>query len=175
MKQRKEVTKMKKKTIITLAIVTVMGLGLLGSSSAFAQSKMDGQDHMSSLAQKIAEKFGLNQVDVQAVFDEEHETRKAGMKANFEDQLSQYVTDGKITEAQKQLILQKRSELDTAREAKRESSKNLTPEERKSQMEAERTSLEAWAEENGIEIQYLMSQGRKGHGTRGFGGHEDRL
>lgn len=162
---------MNKKTIATFAIVTVVGLGILGSSSAFAQTTANGQSPMSSLAQKIAEKFGLNQADVQAVFDEEHETRQASMKADFEARINQYVTSGKITEAQKQLILQKRSELAAAHKAQKESTKNLTPEERKSQMEAERTSLKAWAKENGIDIQYLMPQGGKGHGGhRGFGG-----
>lgn len=155
---------MTKKTIATYTLVTVMGIGLLGSSSVFAQTSTTTQNPMTSLVQRIATKFGLNQADVQAVFDADREAHHAEMKANFEKQLSQYVTDGKITDAQKQLILKKRTELEAAREAKKDSSTNLTPEERKSQMDAERTALETWAKENGIDMQYLMPKGGRRHG-----------
>ena len=75
----------------------------------------------------------------------------------------------KITEEQKQLILQKREEMHDAREAKRESNASLTPEERKSQMEAKKTELEKWAKENGIDMQYLMLGGRGHGGFKGMG------
>ena len=150
-----------------MAIATTLGLGIFGSSQAFAQTTTT-QNPMSSLIQSIATKFGLNQADVQAVFDAERQKHQAQMKANFEKQLTQYVTDGKLTEAQKQLILQKRSELQATRKSQKESNTSLTPEERKSQMDAEKTALQAWAKENGIAMQYLMPQGGRGHG--GFGG-----
>lgn len=164
---------MTKKTIVTYALLTVIGLGTIGTTSVFAQTPTDTQNPMDSLVQKIATKFGLNQSDVQAVFDADREEHHAEMKANFEKQLSQYVTDGKITDAQRQLILQKRAELDAAHEAKKDSATNLTPEERKSQMDAERTSLEAWAKDNGIDMQYLMPQRGKGHGDF-RGNHKER-
>ncbi len=163
---------MNKKTIATFAVVTVLGLGILGSSSAFAQSASNSQSPMSSLVQRVAEKFGLNQTDVQAVFDEAHEEKKAEKQANFETKLSQYVADGKITEDQKQLILQKRTELDAQRETNKESMQNLSGDERRAKMEEERSALEAWATENGIDIQYLMPQGGRGHG--GFRGPGER-
>ena len=90
------------------------------------------------------------------------------MQANYDAYLSQLVKDGKLTEAQKQLIVTKRAELDSARKTQFESSKNLTPEERKTQMEKEKTTLQAWAKENGIEIQYLMPHRGRGYGN--FGG-----
>lgn len=158
---------MNKKTIATMAVVAVLGMGVLGSSSAFAQTSTTDQNPMSSLVQSIATKFGLKEADVQAVFDAQREKHHEQMQADAEKKLTQYVTDGKITEAQKQLILQKREEMHEAREAKKQSYSSLTPEERKSQMEAKRTELEAWAKENGIDMQYLMLGGR-GHG--GFKG-----
>lgn len=159
---------MKKKTLATMALVTVLGMGVLGSTSAFAQTTTD-QNPMSSLVQSIATKFGLKEADVQAVFDAEREKHHTQMQATFEKKLTQYVIDGKITEAQKQLILQKRAELEKNREAKRESNTSLTPEERKSQMEAEKSALQAWAKENGIDMQYLMLGGRGHGGFKGMG------
>jgi hypothetical protein len=160
---------MTKKTVTTLALVTVLGLGIIGATSSFAQTMSTADNSMTSLVQKIATKFGLKQADVQAVFDEEHQAREAAMQAKVETQLSQFVTDGKITEAQKQLILQKRKELDAKRATQRATMQNLTPEERKSQMDAERAALDKWAQQNGIDTQYLMMFGGKGHHGFGFG------
>lgn len=157
---------MNKKTLSAFAVVTVLGLGVLGASGVSAQNATNTQNPMTSLAQKIAERFNLNQSDVQAVFDEARKEKPAKMQANSEAQLSQLVTEGKITEEQKQLILQKRAELDAQRKANKESMQNLSEDERRAKMQAEKTALEAWASENGIDSQYLM-QGR-GHG--GFGG-----
>ena len=151
-----------------LAVVTILGLGILGSSSVLA-NETGNTNHMSSLAQKIAEKFGLNQADVQAVFDEAHEERNVQVQEEFESRLTQYVTDGKITAEQKQLILQKRAELDAKREADRESMQNLTEDERRTKMTEEKTALETWTKENGIDIQYLMPGGRDHGGPKGFG------
>lgn len=39
---------------------------------------------MSSIVQKIADKFGLNKSDVQAVFDQDLADRKAAMEGKFE-------------------------------------------------------------------------------------------
>ena len=162
---------MNKKTMLTAAAVTVLGAGILSASTAFAQqSTTSGQDPMTSLVQKIADKFNLNEAEVQAVFDEAHQERSATMQADFEKQLSQYVTDGKITEAQKKLILDKRAEMESQRESNKDEFKNLSEDERKTHMETKKTELDAWAKENGIDLQYLMPQRGKGGGP-GMGGH----
>ena len=91
------------------------------------------------------------------------------MQAKQEERLSQLVTDGKITEDLKALILNKYKEIQAERESNKDSFRNLTPEERKAQMEEKKTELEAWANENGIDIKYLMHFGGKdneGHGPR---------
>lgn len=152
---------MNKKSLVTIVAVSILGIGLFGVSSTFAQSNTAGN---TTLIQAIAEKFGLNKTDVQAVFDSEHEKQHAKMQVKIASQLSQYVKDGKITEEQKQLILNKQKELDANRSAKKDSMQNLTPEERKAQMDAKKTELNAWAKENGIDPQYLMGGfGKKGH------------
>lgn len=157
---------MKHRTLLlTAATVAVIGGTLLGSTNVFAQSATTDGGPMSPLVQKIADKFGLNKDEVQAVFDESRAEMETQRKAEYETRLTQLVTDGKITEAQKQLIIAKNAELEAGRKAAMDSMKSATDAERKDAMDAMRTSLESWAEDNDIDLQYLMM----GHG--GPGGH----
>lgn len=88
------------------------------------------------------------------------------MKTRFEDRLTQEVKDGKLTEAQKRLLIAKHNELQAKREADRpENWQSLTREERKTKMEAERQALEAWAKANGIDSKYFFNC----FGYKGFG------
>lgn len=150
-----------KKSLLALAIVGTVGLGLLGSS-AFAQETNDTNNPMDTLVQKIATKFNLNESDVQAVFDEAHSEIETKIEADQSERLSTLVSEGKITEEQKSLILNKQKEMKESHKSNLENMKNLTPEERKSQMEAKRTELDTWAQENGIDPQYLMPHGGPG-------------
>ena len=86
----------------------------------------------------------------------------------MQERLTQLVSEGKITEAQKQLIVTKMSELVAARAQEMDALKDKTMAERKALMDQKRTELEAWAKANGIDTQYLMpfgeGRGRGGHG-----------
>ena len=157
----------KSKIVLSLVGLALMGTVLFGAVNTFAQNTVSDQNPMSSLVQKIADKFGLNKDEVQAVFDQNRQEHQAQMQTRFEDQLTQDVKDGKITEAQKQLTLTKRQELQANRQTKMESMRNMTNEERKVAMEKERQETENWAKENGIDLKYLMG-GLGGH--RGFRG-----
>lgn len=170
----------KKIFLLTLAI-TIIGTGIISLRNVSAQ-ETTGQDHMASLVQKIADTFGLDKTQVQALFDQdrqerqtEMETKRAEMEANMEtkllEQLNQAVTDGKLTEAQKQLVLDKRTELKTSQEANRDAMKDLSEDERKTKMESEKEALKTWAEINGIDEKYLMlGMGRGGRGHMGSEG-----
>lgn len=158
---------MNKLKIIAPALVVVALAGGVFLTSEVSAQKNTIQG--SSIVARIAQKFGLNQAEVQAVFDEEYETRHAEMKAENEKRLSQLVTDGKITAEQKQLILNKQAELEQKHEATHESMQGKTPGEMKTLMEAEHEALKTWSEENNIDLQYLMRFGMKvrgGHGKR---------
>jgi hypothetical protein len=56
---------MKKQLILTATVLTLVGASAFGATAAFAQ----GSDPSSGLAQRIAEKFGLKQTDVQTGLD----------------------------------------------------------------------------------------------------------
>ena len=159
---------MKKQLILTATLIALLGAGAFSATSVFAQ----GNDSSNGLATRIAEKFGLKQTEVQTVVDqyrtEERTQRQAEMKTETEARLTQLVTDGKITAAQKQLILAKHSEMEANREQEFAAKKNMTATERRAAMEKKRTDLDAWAKSNGIDPQYVLFGGRGGHGP-GFG------
>ncbi len=133
---------MKKSKLIGLSTMAVT-LGVVGLAGiASAQTSTSN----TSLVDKIATKFSLKKADVQAVFDEQKTERQAEHKAEVSERLQDLVDDGKITAEQKTKIEAKQAEHQAAREA-------------------ERTELEKWATDNGIELRYLM--GGRGHGMSG--------
>lgn len=101
---------------------------------------------------------------MQKVFDEQHEARKAEHDAKRAERLQSLVDDGTITAEQKTAIEAKIEELSKNREANRDSFKDLSQEERKAKMDEERESLEAWAEEQGLDLSKLKGVFMGGRG-----------
>ena len=165
--KRKEVREINKKILFPAIAIALLGIALLGTQYASADDVSNPQN---TLVQKIASKFGLNQDEVQKVFDEARDEHQAEMQKKHEERLNQLVTDGKITEAQKTLLLNKHKELQAEREQNRDEWQNLTPEEKRSQMETRRTELETWAKENGINVENFHGEGfmMKMGGRHGF-------
>lgn len=165
-------------TMTKAKLAAISGITLLSLASTGAVFAATTNDTNQSLASRIATKIGFKQEDVQKVLDAQHSIKQEDRQAHIASKLDQLVTDGKITADQKQKIIDKQKELETQREANKDSFKNLTPAERKAKMDAERTALEQWAKDNGIDIKYLMLGGR-GHGHMGgrmgmMGGRGDR-
>jgi hypothetical protein len=157
------VRKINKKIILPLIAAAIMTGIVAGTGYVYAED----ENPQNTLVQKIAQRFGLNEAEVEAVFDEDRSERQAEMQARFADRLIQAVSDGEITEAQKQLILDKHEEMQTERETEREQFRNMTAEERRSQMQVHRQELETWAETNGIDMENLFGFG----GPKGGGMH----
>ena len=88
--------------------MTLLGAGLVRTASVSAQTN---ESPFKSLITRIADKFNLKEADVQSVFDEHKQARQEEMKARFEERLSALVQAGKLTEAQKKLIMDKKMEL----------------------------------------------------------------
>ena len=140
---------------ITAAIAIALSWGTT-RSYAFGWG---GINH-TTLIERLVQKFGLKTADVQAVFDTVRSDRQAQMQQKMTGQLESLVKEGKITEAQKKLIVAKHAELQAQRDKEMESMKDLPPEERRSKMEAHRTELETWAKENDIDWQYVLGSVR---------------
>jgi hypothetical protein len=155
---RKECALNVKKSLLVagaVATVGVTGIAGLGVASAATDSSTTKSDGMSSLVDKIADKFNLNKQEVEAVFEEERTEREAEMQQKLEERLTQAVTDGKITEAQKDKILAKHKELKSQMESNREAMKDKTKDEIRTLMEQQREELQTWAEENDIPEEYM--------------------
>jgi len=160
-----------KKSLLVAGAVTSIGLaGVTGIGIASAATDNTNAAGSSSLVDKIASKFNLNKSDVQAVFDQDRSDHEAKRQANVEKELSQAVTDGKLTSAQKDLILAKQKEFKSTMDSQRDSMKDKTREERKTFMDQQRTDLENWAKSNGIPTEYLRFVMPGGHGGP-RGGH----
>ena len=154
---------MKKKIILPVIMATVIGVSILSATPAHAQTN-DGSP-FPSLIQKIVEKFGLEQADVEAVFQEHRNQMHAQMQQRMETRLNESVTNGTITEEQKQLVLKKHEEMQAEREKNRDTWQNMTQEERKAEHEKRQAEMKSWAEKNGINLDLFF--GFKG--GRGFG------
>jgi len=59
-----------------------------------------------SIITRLVEKFGLKEEDVKTVFEEERQERQQQRQTEREDRLNQAVSDGVITEDQKQWLLE---------------------------------------------------------------------
>lgn len=134
----------------------------VGASSvlAFADTSTTGTGH-ESLAAKIASAFHLNQADVQKVIDQNRQDHQAQMEQRYEDRLNQAVTDGKITPAQKDLILAKHKEVASFIEGLQ----GKTAQERRDAMKTEIQQVQQWAKDNNVPFNLVMPPHR-GMGMR---------
>jgi hypothetical protein len=169
----------KKENLTQMAVVAVVSLCIVGAAAGAVSAATDtpNGNPMAGLVSAIASKFNLDASEVQAVFDgqktkmdAEQKTKMAGMEARrqqqFSERLAKAVSDGKLAQAQANLIIAKKAEF----EAAKTSLEGKTKEERRAAMEAQKESLKAWATANNIPDGYLPCQGRgMAGGHRGFG------
>ncbi len=173
--------KIKKSLLVAGAVTSISLAGVTGLGVASAATNTTANNGESSLIDKIAAKFSLNKNEVKAVFDADHAEHEADQQKKAEEALTQAVKDGKITSAQKDLILAKQKEIKSAMDSDRDAMKDKTGAERKTAMEQKRTELESWAKTNNIPTEYLryVMGGGRGHGSHGGpgmngGGEQDQ-
>ena len=125
---------MTKQYFLPITLLTILVGGGIFMKSVNAATTTNQQ---TSLIQKFVNKFNLKESDVESVFIEARTEKQTEMRNRYLERLNQLVTDKKITEAQKNLILAKYDELLANREK-------------------ERAALVSWASQNGIDLRYLM-------------------
>ena len=126
-------------------LFTVLALGVLVSAGVGINLALaDDEGYYPSIVTTLAEKFNLNESDVEAVFDAVHEERHEQFMQNRQENLNQAVEDGVITEEQKQALQDKWEEMHEHRLEHHE-------------------EMQAWFEEQGIDHDALMSYGWIGH------------
>lgn len=139
---------MNKKLLITLIVLGgLISAGYFGAGAIFA----DNNNPQGTLITRIAQKFNLNESDVEAVFQSVRDERQAEMKKRQEERLNDAVGDGVVSEAQKNAIL----------------SKMQTHQEERGQ---NREEMQNWFKEQGIDQTKLRNYlGDRGRGGRGMG------
>ncbi len=169
---------MQKRKMIIPALV--LGVATVVGVSSFSNVSANEESQYSPIVQRIAEKFSLNQDDVEQVFEDGREEHRAEMKKNREERLSELVSEGKLTEDQKNALIAKQEENRVKSEERRNEFQNLSREERQAKMkesrETNKAEMEKFAEEQGIDLKELHSEMGEGFGERkgrgnGSGGH----
>jgi polyhydroxyalkanoate synthesis regulator phasin len=156
--------KIKRTVLVSTAVAAAVvgGVGGAGIASA-ATNSTNGE---SSIVDKLASKFNLNKADVQAVFDENHKEREAQHEADQKQRLTDAVSNGKLTQAQADHITAVRDEIKMLRGT---SNPHDLSQDVRDQIKDKMDSLRDWAEDNNIDMQYVMLG--HGGGMRGMGPH----
>jgi hypothetical protein len=163
-------------------IVSIFTIFLM-TGSMFAVSKPAyaanggfwGGNFFSGFVSFMAQKFNLDKTQVQNALNDYQKQQKATItprptmsrqdrQAMEKKRLDIFVSQGKITSDQENAII---SELETLRtKYNLGAQNNLTPEERKTQMDNMQNELKTWAKSQGIDSSYILPMGK---GGRGFG------
>lgn len=158
---------MKRLQTVGLSLAAIIGLATMGAGVIHAQSTTK-HNPLNGLVNAIAQKFNLDPAAVQQVVDAQHiqmETQMHAQRATEQKtKLDQAVKDGKITQAQEDLIITKQAEMQTFME----SLKDKTPAEREAAMKTQKDALKTWATQNNIPEQYIMGFGPGGRGKHGM-------
>lgn len=163
-------------TAFVLGVVAMGGAAVANADTTTTAGATAHVNPMSSLVSAIASKFNLSTTDVQAVVDQVMTQDRADMEARqaaaFATRLNTAVSNGKITQAQADLIKSKQAEVKSFMD----SLKGKTQADRKSAIESEMTSLKQWATANDIPAEFAMfgPMGGRGHGSPGKGGFGPR-
>lgn len=157
-------------------VIATFALAFAGSSWAFAQQAYArGPKNQDTLISMLATKFGKSPDEVRAVFIQFQTQNQTERYDAQTARLDQAVEDGKLTVAQKQLILDKLAQERKERSTEQEAWKLLSPEQRQIQMASRRArmdnhreELNAWAKSNSIDQQYVLrGQVENGQGIMG--------
>jgi polyhydroxyalkanoate synthesis regulator phasin len=155
--------KVSKSALLAAGVTTVVGLSSLGVAGLASAATDTGS---STLVDKIAQKFNLNKDEVQKVFDEQHEVRRAEMRQKRTDTIARAVKDGKISQEKADQLTAKLKELESFMDGL----KDKTHQERHEAMKTKMDELRNWADENGIPDSLLRGpRGGHGHGHRMHG------
>ena len=136
---------------LALGAVALAGTATIGVGAIQAAGpKSTGFNPMANLVSAIASKFNLNPTDVQKVIDDQRaqteQQRLTQQTERHKAMLDQAVKDGKITQAQEDLIIAKQTEIQTFMD----SLKDKTPADRQAAIKTEMDAVQAWAKTNNI-------------------------
>lgn len=145
-----------KQLVMGLAAGAIIGGTVLGTIGVSAQ------ETATTLPDRIADRFGISSEEVKEEFQAHREEKQAVRQAAFTEHLQSKVDDGTITAEQKTLVEAKFAEMREERQALKD--QDLTREERRAEREAHREELQAWANDNGIDLEAIRPEKGEGMG-----------
>lgn len=125
--------------VVPVVALALVGLGWTGLNYAKADDNNSGG---STLVDKIVEKFNLDKDEVESVVSELHTQRQQERQTAQDSKLDEAVSDGAITEDQKQELTEKRNSFREQQEQARQ---------------AHRDEMHKWMSDNGIDSTKLQS------------------
>lgn len=137
-----------------------------GSTQALADDSGEG---FPPLIQRLIERFNLDEEEVGEVLSDFREEHHVMMQTRMDERLSQLVSEGTITTDQKQALLDKHVEMRAEHEELMANWDSLTEEERLATHDAHRDELQAWAEENGLDLSEVLGIGKFHGGIKHHG------
>lgn len=153
-----------KKAVSTVGIGAAVVVGSLMATSLVGAHPFSDESREERVAE-LAERFNLNEDEVRTYFEEKREEHRAEMEEKHAQRLAELVEDGTLTQEQADALSAKHEEMRQGMEELRES--DASREEIHEEMESLREELEAWAEEQGIDLDSIRAEGKHGH----RGGH----
>lgn len=156
---------MKRKHLL-YALIPVFVLALLAGGITRASTNDAAKPNpFGKLAEAIATKFNLSTSSVQAVIDETMGGQRPPTDNNQApkiDPVKKALADGKLTQAQADLIYAKRAEIKTTMDGY----KDLSESEREVAVKTYMESIRQWAKDNNIPVKHVLPPGKsqKGHG-----------
>ena len=144
-------------------IISTLALGAIITAGAIGVRSVNADDYSNPVIERLAERFELNEDEVQAVFDAVRDEKRVEMQVRFEEKLGELVSNGTLTEEQKQAFLNKKEEMRSEKGEYRD----LSYEEKMELKESHNAEMQSWAEENGIDLSQIKAELGKGMG-RGF-------
>lgn len=139
----------------TAALAVAGGLFLTSQPALAANSSPERHETM---AQELAERFGLNQTEVEAFFQEKRQAKQAERQAEFEQKLANLVANGSLTEAQQTAWLERHQQQQAARQANRDQMREASPAERQAARQQQRQEFQDWAISQDIDLELLKSE-----------------
>jgi|GEM_PF-815575 len=153
-------TLLQKKIVLPVIGVATVAAMLFGISQ-LANAQTEKTNPLSGLAHAIAQKFNINQNDLQSVINQYLKQRQTTMLQNVENRqkkrLDNLVKQGKITSAQEQAIIAEAAKLRNEYPLSSFTTMNQT--QRKQTFQKERNELIDWAKSQGIDPKYVLPFG----------------
>lgn len=171
MKEGSKKLKISKKIVVPVLALGIVAIATFSSATLALADDVDTNGE--TLAQRISNRFGLNQEEVETTMEEyryEHrQMHEERMGEMLEERLSEAVEEGELTSDQMYAVLAKHEEM----ESERDELEDLSPEERREAMADHHEEMEAWAQENDIDLDIFHRYGEGGYGKpmRGMGMH----